>query len=210
MRYHANTVKLMPLQRPARFIPLDWINPIDLAAVFGASPRRLEVDVGAGKGRFILARAAANPAASFLGIERILKRVEQTARKAESLGLENFHILYCDAAYAVRYLLPSSSVSVFHVYFSDPWPKRRHHARRLFSPEFAHAMVQALASGGRINAATDHAGYFNEIRNILSSLPGLVEIESGVPPESEQTDYELEFLLEQRTINRCAFELQPG
>lgn len=189
----------------ARYVPDGWIEPFDLAAVFGTAPQRLEVDVGCGRGRFLLAKAAAEPGTCFLGIERLLKRVEQVARKAEAAGLLNVRVLYCDAYYAVRYLLPRQSVSVLYILFSDPWPKRRHRQRRLVNAEFAEAMAGALKPGGLVHIATDDADYFKRIQEVFGAVAGFESAPPFEPREDERTDYEMEFLREGRRIYRVSF-----
>src|SRR5450759_1535962 len=89
-----------------RIMPTDWTAPLDLPAAFGRAPQRLEVDLGCGKGRFLLARAAAHPETSFLGLDRQTRRLAKVERKAQRAHLANIRLLYAEAAYAVTHLLP--------------------------------------------------------------------------------------------------------
>lgn len=190
---------------PVRVIPRDWVEPLDLASVFGMDPCGLEVDVGSGKGRFLLARARARPGTPFLGIDRLLSRVRQIERKAEREKLGNVRVLYADAGYAIRHLLPAGSVSVFYVLFNDPWPKRRHVDRRMVNEEFADAMCRALRAGGLIHIATDDAGYFSAISRQMSGDKRFESAPVFEPSEAERTDYELQWMREKRSISRCSF-----
>lgn len=190
-----------------RVIPSNWAAPLDLAAVFGKPPAPVEVDLGCGKGRFLLARARACPAISFLGIDRLRARVLKVERQALRLGLANVRLMFVEAGYAVTYLLPPGSVSTFYIFFPDPWPKRRHGRRRLFAAGFLNALQRTLVGRGRVHIATDYADYFESIREIFRRDPRFAEVEPFVPRAEERTEFELVFLNQRQPINRCSFEL---
>ncbi len=143
---------IISVSDPCRPLPLE----------LGAG-RPLEVEVGCGKGRFLTGRAAANPGADFLGIERMLGRVHSFDDKCRRLGIGNAHVLRLEALYAFWYLLPPHGVRAAYVFFPDPWPKRRHHSHRLFGPMFIRALWKRLERGGRLEFATDHAEYFQYV-----------------------------------------------
>ena len=188
-----------------RIIPADWAAPLDLAAAFGRAPQLLEVDLGCGKGRFLLARAAAHPEISFLGLDRQTRRLAKVERKAQRAQLANIRLLYAEAAYAVVHLLPRGSVAAYYIFFPDPWPKRRHHRRRLFDAAFLDALNTTLLPGGCIHLATDHLDYFESIRRLLAGDARLGEIEPFVTSAEERTDFELIFLQQNKPIGRCSF-----
>ena len=188
-----------------RIIPADWTAPLDLPAAFGRAPQRLEVDLGCGKGRFLLARAAAHPQTSFLGLDRQTRRLAKVERKAQRAQLANIRLLYAEAAYAVTHLLPSGSVNAYYIFFPDPWPKRRHHRRRLFDAAFLDALNTTLTPGGCIHLATDHLDYFESIRRLLAGDARFVEREPFVTSDEERTDFELIFLQQNKPIGRCSF-----
>src|SRR5207247_5248328 len=100
------------------------------------------------------------PDKNFLGIERLLNRVRISARKAATL--DNVRLLRVESSYAVRYLLPTESVERFYLLFPDPWPKRRHHRRRIVTPDFLSSIHVALQKNGSIHIATDDVGYFGK------------------------------------------------
>jgi tRNA (guanine-N7-)-methyltransferase len=136
---------------------------LDLVQLFGRCAP-LYVDLGCGDGSFLCEMAQQFPKRNFLGIERLTKRVEKVRRKAEKI--ENVRMLRADTLFAVRYLLPESSVETFYLLFPDPWPKRRHHFRRIFSRDFLDAVVLALERHGVLRVATDQLDYFHQIERL--------------------------------------------
>jgi tRNA (guanine-N7-)-methyltransferase len=192
--------------KSARYIPSDWIHPLDLTAVFGRPARPLDVDLGCGRGRFLLARARTYPDTCFLGIERLLARVGLVDRRVIQAGLTNVRLLYADAAYAVRYLLPAGSVRTFFILFSDPWPKRRHESKRLFQPDFLEALTQALEPGGAVHVASDHQRSMSAVAKLFAGRPGFVPIPPWEPKDEERTDYEVKYLALNRVITRLSYQ----
>ena len=138
----------------------------------------LHVDLGCGDGSFLCALAQRLPDKNFLGIERLLSRIRSSARKAASL--DNVRILQMESFYAVRYLLPAESVETFYLLFPDPWPKRRHHRRRIVTPDFLKSVHVALEYNGVIYIATDHLDYFRKIQETAESIRGFAIDEPDV------------------------------
>ncbi len=122
----------------------------------------VELDLGCGDGGFLLEMAARFPERRFLGVERLLGRVRKVCRKAERRGLGNVCVLRLDSAYAVRWLLPKCAFARIHLLFPDPWPKKKHHKRRLVTADFAEAICDLLEPGGEFLFRTDHPEYFEE------------------------------------------------
>ncbi|MBO0695156.1 MAG: tRNA (guanosine(46)-N7)-methyltransferase TrmB [Verrucomicrobia bacterium] len=154
---------------------------LDLEKIFGRSAP-LHIDLGCGDGLFLCALAQKMPDKNFLGIERLLNRIRICARKAATL--DNVRLLRVESSYAVRYLLPAESVEKFYLLFPDPWPKRRHHRRRIVTPDFLKSIHAALQKNGRIYIATDDTDYFQKIEQIAESEPGFTisDADSGLPP----------------------------
>jgi tRNA (guanine-N7-)-methyltransferase len=152
---------------PFRVIELDSLTDrLDLDKIFGrAAP--VQIDLGCGDGSFLCAVAQCMPDRNFLGIERLLNRVRTSARKAAAL--DNVRLLRMESCYAVRYLLPAESVERFYLLFPDPWPKRRHHRRRIVTPDFLSSIHAALQKNGSIHIATDDVEYFRKIKEIAYS-----------------------------------------
>ena len=142
---------------------------LDLARIFGRSGP-LQVDLGCGDGSFLCQLAQRHPHENFLGTERLVGRVAKVRRKAGAL--ENVRILNVESSYAVRYLLPEGSVETFYLLFPDPWPKRRHHRRRIVTKEFLDSIHRALQINGVLYIATDHSDYFEQIERIACDTVG--------------------------------------
>jgi tRNA (guanine-N7-)-methyltransferase len=142
---------------------------LDVEKIFGRKAP-LHVDLGCGDGLFLCELARRMPDGNFLGIERLQRRIRSSAQNAAEL--ENVRLLQMESAYAVRYLLPAGSVETFYLLFPDPWPKRRHHGRRVVTPDFFHSVHTALAKNGSIYIATDHLDYFRKIKEIARSILG--------------------------------------
>jgi len=153
-RHFPYVIELLPELRIAR---------LDLAELFGRSAP-LHVDLGCGDGSFLCEMAQQFATRNFLGIERLTKRVEKVRHKAEKI--ENVRVLRADSLFAVRYLLPESSVETFYLLFPDPWPKRRHQLRRIFTRDFLDAIAIALQQYGVLRVATDQLDYFQQVERL--------------------------------------------
>ncbi|MDI3260800.1 MAG: tRNA (guanosine(46)-N7)-methyltransferase TrmB [Sinobacteraceae bacterium] len=139
-------------------------------AVFGrAAP--LVLEIGFGNGETLVARAKAEPDKNFLGVEVHRPGVGRLLLSAEALGLENLRTVCHDAAEVLRAALPEASLDEVLIYFPDPWPKKRHHKRRLIQPEFARLLASRLKPDGVLRLATDWADYAEHMRVILNAEP---------------------------------------
>jgi len=137
-------VKPIP-QANLLFKPVSYIQRLELKEVFTTS-KPLEVELGAGDGSFLAQWAALHPERNFLGVERLLGRLRKINRKAVRLGLTNVRLMRIEAAYFLEYMLPSNSVSALHIYFPDPWPKRKQRKHRLINAQLAEAAEIGRAS----------------------------------------------------------------
>ena len=142
------------------------VDRLDFRSVFGTE-RPVEVELGAGDGSFLIEYAARKPERNFLGVERLLGRLRKIDRKARRRGLDNVRALRLEAAYVVEWMIPMASVYAIHVYFPDPWPKRRHWRRRLINLTFAAVAWKALRPGGILYLRTDHPGYFDQMMEVM-------------------------------------------
>jgi tRNA (guanine-N7-)-methyltransferase len=154
---------------------------LDLKKLFGRKAP-LHVDLGCGEGSFLCALAQRLPNKNFLGVERLSNRVRAAARKAASLN--NVRLLQMESSYAVRYLLLPGSVERFYLLFPDPWPKRRHHHRRIVTPGFLNGVHAALEENGVIYFATDDLDYFGKIKAIAESNADFAagDADADLPP----------------------------
>jgi tRNA (guanine-N7-)-methyltransferase len=185
--------------------PLSWTRRLNLQELYPAPGASLEVDLGCGKGRFLAAKAKQNPGVNYLGVDRLLVRLRKADKKANRLALTNLRLLRVEVSYAVEHLLPKDSVSVCYIFFPDPWPKRRHHRRRLINDAFINSLNRAMRPGGRIHIATDHENYIEEIRECFRRHEEFKNASILVPTEEEQTEFERIFVSNGESIGRCSY-----
>jgi len=185
-------------------VPLVW------EELFGR-PDPPEVEIGAGKGRFLLEMARLHPERSLLGVERAAKYHEMVCRRAARHGVATIRMLRTTAEDLFFRLLPPASVANIHVYFPDPWPKKRHHKRRLIRPEVVDAMARALLPGGMLLIKTDHSEYAEVIGEVLRGSSLLEIIDAGTALEGiPLTSYELKYRREDRPIQSFASRRSAG
>jgi tRNA (guanine-N7-)-methyltransferase len=152
-------------------------------AVFG-NDAPVEIEIGCGKGTFLVDAAGRDRNHNFLGLERADRLATRAARAVADAGLSNARVLCCDAACVVTQLLPARAVAAYHLYFPDPWWKRRHHKRRVYTSRFAAALSRTLTPGGRVYVATDVGPMLDLIRERFAGA-GLVALpESPTPPRT--------------------------
>jgi tRNA (guanine-N7-)-methyltransferase len=176
-----------------------------------ASERAWEVEIGFGKGRYLLRRCQEDPEGRFLGVEVASEYWRMFVERARRRKLGNWIALRGDALALIASVLPHGFASAVHVYFPDPWPKSRHHKRRLFDPETVDLVLSLLRPGGRLLFATDFLEYGAMVQEILESYPGLrVEPRDRVWDEGPRTNYEAKYIVEGRPILRLEAILEPG
>lgn len=162
-----------------------------------------EVEIGFGKGRELLRRAAAHPDRRFLGIEMASRYYRMVRERAARRGLRNLLLIRGEALYLLAVAIEPALATAVHVYFPDPWPKSRHHKRRLVDPESVDLVLRLLAPGGTLYFATDFLEYGEEAEAILRTQPGVtVERLAGGWPEGPRTNYEAKYVREGRPIVR--------
>ena len=186
--------------------------------------RPLEIEVGCGKGRFLTARAMANPDCDFLGIERMLDRVRLFDGKCRRCGIANARVLRLEALYTFHYLLPAHHARTVYVFFPDPWPKRKHRSHRLFGRLFLDALWKRLEVGGKVEFATDHKEYFETVCECfeadagreLPSAPGkpagprFERVEPMPRPKEVWTEFETMFREQGLPIYSAAWKSLPA
>lgn len=153
----------------------------------------VEIEIGPGMGRFIMAHAKNNPEKVILGIEKETVRVAFVDTEARRRGIENIRLVGGEALPFIQECIPNSSISGIYIFFPDPWPKKKHHKNRLFKQDFINAVFNALSCGGVLNAATDHEEYFSQMVELMSSDNRFKKIETFTRPDDEKTDFELRF-----------------
>jgi len=188
------------------YTPPNWLDPLDWRQVFG-NRQPVEVDVGCGKGSFLLWVAQTRPQHNFLGIERLLLRLRKVDKKARRRGLTNVRLIRLEASYLISKLIPPASVTAYHIYFPDPWPKRRHHDRRLINPAFALELQRTLLPAGCLHVATDHEEYFRQMEAVMAGNPAFAREQPESLPVEAQTDFEREFLAAGKPVHRARWRL---
>ncbi len=155
--------------------------PLDAAATFG---RRADVvlEIGCGMGETTAAIAASQPHVDFVGVEVHGPGVGAVLNRIEQGGLANLRVIQHDAVEVVDAMIAEGSLAGIHVYFPDPWPKKRHHKRRLLKPAFVHALARRLRPGGYLHVATDWMPYAEEILATLAAEPLLANTSPGYAP----------------------------
>jgi tRNA (guanine-N7-)-methyltransferase len=164
----------------------------------------LEVEIGSGKARFLVTSARACAAHDFLGIERSLSYYRLCRERVERTGLGNIRVVRADGRMFVETALAPGSVHAFHVYFPDPWPKKKQRKRRLLDGVFLDLLASRLEPGGTVRIATDHPDYGAELGSLLETVDRLERLEWSSLPAPPPTHYELKYLDEGRPIWRFA------
>lgn len=168
------------------------LRPIELAQLF-AMAQPLEVELGCGDASFLLAYAKANPARNFIGVERLLGRVNKIDRKGRRLGLKNLRGIRIESGYFLEYLLPRNCADALHIYFPDPWPKLKHRRHRFINERFPTLAFQALAPGGKVFLRTDDRDYFDQMLAVFAGEKRFSPIETPAALLEVKTDFEVEF-----------------
>ena len=186
--------------------------PLDLERLFPrAAPLHLEI--GSGKGTFLLNQARLHPQCNFLGIEWARKYYLYSVDRMRRWQITNVRIIRADAREFIAAYLPNECITGFHIYFPDPWPKKRHHKRRFFQPAILSQVVRCLISDGQLRTATDHAEYFEIISDLLLNHPETarhfepIEFFPAAAAETGEwvgSNFERKYLKEGRNIHTLA------
>ena len=169
----------------------------------------LEVEIGSGKARFLLASARACPSHDFLGVERSLSYYRLCRERITRAGLDNVRVVRADGRMFVETALAPASVHAFHIYFPDPWPKKKQRKRRLLDGVFLDLLASRLEPGGTLRIATDHPDYGAELGSLLETVERLERLDWSSLPAPPPTHYELKYIEEGRPIWRFAAR-RPG
>ena len=172
--------------------------PLDFDRVFGRrAPRVLEI--GCGMGETTAAIAQAHPDVDYVGVEVHGPGIGALLRRIEASALANLRLIQHDAVDVVATMIPPASLAGIHVFFPDPWPKKRHHKRRLLKPPFVETLAQRLAPGGYLHVATDWEDYAQEILATLGECAALENTVAGFAP---RPDYRPRTKFETRGLER--------
>jgi tRNA (guanine-N7-)-methyltransferase len=183
---------------------------LDWPTLYG-NAHPVEIEVGFGKGLFLLNVSGRRPATNFLGIEIERKYVLLTADRLVRRGVNNVRLACTDAHWLLRECVPAESLAAVHVYFPDPWWKKRHHKRRLLTAEFAVECARVVRPGGSLHFASDVAEYFAETKAMLDDSDAWKAIAWPTPAEpcddeDYLTNFERKYRKEGRAIYRALYE----
>jgi tRNA (guanine-N7-)-methyltransferase len=186
-------------------------DPVVWTDVFG-NDHPVALEVGSGKGLFLANAAGAAPGRNFLGIELARKYAQRAAERVAKLGLANVRVVAGDARLFLARYVPKASLRAVHVYFPDPWWKKRHKKRRVFAEPLVADMERALETGGELHVATDVLEYFDVIRGVVASHPRFQEWTAPEPRTPEHdldylTNFERKYRIEGRPIYRVQYRL---
>jgi tRNA (guanine-N7-)-methyltransferase len=185
--------------------PDSVLDPLDFPAWFGR-PVPIEVELGSGDGGFLMRYAELHPDTGFVGVERLLGRIRKLERKAPRRGLKNVRGVRFDAPYLAQYLIVPATIQAFHIYFPDPWPKKRHRRRRLVNATLVQALHQALVPGGHVYLRTDDADYHSQMVTVFGGASGFVPCETPESLRVVLTDFEQTFLAQGKPTLRAAYQ----
>ncbi|PIE91219.1 MAG: tRNA (guanosine(46)-N7)-methyltransferase TrmB [Acidobacteria bacterium] len=203
-------VILPPSERVSRAIEL--VSPpekLNFSKLFG-NDHPVELEIGFGKGLFLMGSGYAHPDINYIGIEYARKYFVKACDRIEKRPISNVRLVHGEAFFFLSEYIPDASLSKIHLYFPDPWPKSRHHKRRLFQTSFIELVYRKLTDGGFLYIATDHQGYWEWMDERLQSQRLLRKTERlPQPPLSDSfglTNYEIKYEKEGRNIHRVVYQ----
>ena len=182
------------------------VERIDLAKLF-PTPQALEVELGSGDGSFLVEYARRHTDHNFLGVERLLGRIRKLDRKGRRAGLTNLRGLRIELNYFLEYLLPPGATTALHIYFPDPWPKRKHRRHRLINERFPALARQALAPGGTVYLRTDDEDYFQQMVTVFEPHHDFQQVETPGELVELMTDFEKDFVARGVRTLRTAYRV---
>ncbi len=196
-------------QSPTFIQPLTSITERLRLESFFARLQPLEIELGAGDGSFLVRYAQMCSERNFLAVERLLGRLRKLDRKGRRASLANLALLRIEAAYFIEYLLPPHCAQALHIYFPDPWPKKKHRKHRLINARFPEVARQALAPMGIVYLRTDDADYFAQMQEVFAAAEkDFKPVETPAELAAVVTDFEREFNAQGIPTRRAAYRLK--
>jgi tRNA (guanine-N7-)-methyltransferase len=183
------------------------LEPLKLAELF-PQPRPLEVELGCGDASFLVEYARRNPGINFIGVERLLGRIQKLDKKGRRIGLVNTRGVRIESAYFLEYLLPPHCATALHIYFPDPWPKKKHRRHRLINPQFPALAHRALVDQGTVYLRTDDLDYFGQMTEVFAAAKEFEKVETPAALAEVTTDFERDFNARGIPTQRAAYRLR--
>lgn len=163
--------------------------PLDWKVLFG-NDHPVELEIGMGKGTFLTEQAKLRPEVNFFGIEWARFFWRYGSDRLRRHGCMNARTVRAEASFFLTEHVPPASLDVLHIYFPDPWPKARHHKRRLIQPKFVPVMARAIRPGGRVQVVTDHKGYWEEnIEPTIRAAEGFEVVDYNRPGSAGEGEF---------------------
>ena len=187
-----------------QLVPSDYFRKLSKEEIFETN-RPLEIDLGCGDGSFLVAMASHYQERNFLGVERLLGRVRKVIRKAEKNSLLNLKVLRLELSYTIEWLLPDHCANRMHLLFPDPWPKKKHHKRRMVNKSFCESLVRILKEDGEFLFKTDHPDYFEDSMLALENFDLLEQLSWNTDDFYPITDFERIWTKEGKKIYSARF-----
>jgi tRNA (guanine-N7-)-methyltransferase len=179
----------------------DWAERIDFTKLFGR-PAPLELEIGCGRGMFLANESTGRPEANFIGLEVAKKVAQLAAFRCHNAGASNVRVLVMDARKFLA-LAPNATLVAVHIYFPDPWWKRRHRKRRIVAPDVLSQLQRVLTPGGVVHLATDVEEYFRSMEKTFANFPAFSRAEPRPPrPGGHDLDYLTHFERKFRTAGK--------
>ncbi|MDT3395548.1 tRNA (guanosine(46)-N7)-methyltransferase TrmB [Streptomyces sp. B1866] len=191
-------------------LDIDGLRPVDLGGLFGDPDLPVVLEIGFGMGEATARMAAADPGTGILAVDVHTPGQGNLLARAERAGLSNVRVANGDAIILLREMLPPASLAGLRVYFPDPWPKKRHHKRRLIQPEFTALAASRLRPGALLHCATDWEPYAEQMLHVLSESPDFVNTrpDGGYAPRPDfrpLTKFEGQGLAKGHTVRDLLF-----
>jgi tRNA (guanine-N7-)-methyltransferase len=183
------------------------LEPLNVAEYFPKT-QPLEIELGCGDSSFLLNYAQAHPERNFIGVERLGGRIRKLDRKGRRASLTNLRGVRIESGYFLEYLVLPKSATALHIYFPDPWPKRKHLKNRFINERFTEIAQRVLQPGGIVYLRTDHPDYFEQMESVFATATKFHPIETPRELSSILTDFEAEFLKQGLQTNRAAYQLK--
>ena len=168
------------------------VDRLELPLLF-PTPQPLEIELGCGDASFLAEYSRRRPETNFIGVERLLGRIQKLQRKANRLGLTNVRGVRIESAYFLQWLLPAHCARALHIYFPDPWPKLKHRRHRLINEGFPSLSRNVLQAGGTVYLRTDDQDYFSQMQEVFAAAKEFQAVETPATLAEVTTDFERDF-----------------
>lgn len=191
---------------PGYLILADLQKPFSLVDLFGDS-NRVEMEIGAGRGDFLTGYCEANPDINLLAVERKLNYLKRGITKTRQRHLQNVRFLNVEVQHFVDEYLPGDCLQAVHIYFPDPWPKKRHLKRRIVQPKFIELLAKKILPGGALHLRTDHAHYFDHMMEVMGAQAYFSPVETPTAVSVHKTGFETRFVAQGLPIYYASYRL---